>query len=121
NGLGLKSVSLDFTSAPPTLSLGFVDGRSETRPVGLDGIPRVSPSHNVRPPATSTISIDGYGDSSVAVSGVWEDDHTLALDYDTVGNINDYRINLVFRDREMEVKLRERTGLIDERVQGRVP
>lgn len=121
NGLGLKSMSLEFTSTPPTLSLGFVDGQSETRPFGLDGIPRVSPSHNIRPPATSTISIDGYGNSSVAVSGAWEDDHTLALDYDTVGNINDYQINLVFQDRQMEVKLRERTGLIDERVQGHVP
>jgi hypothetical protein len=43
----------------------------------------------MRPPATSTLSIDGYGDSYVAVSGAWEDDHTLVLDYDTVANIND--------------------------------
>jgi hypothetical protein len=96
NGLGLKSLSLRFSGALPVLSLEAVDGRSETRPIGLDGVPRFSPSHNMRPPATSTLSIDGYGDSYVAVSGAWEDDHTLVLDYDTVANINDYQIRLVF-------------------------
>jgi hypothetical protein len=57
----------------------------------------------------------------VAVSGVWEDDHTLALDYNSVGNINDYQMRLIFKDQQVEVKLRERTGLIDESVQGHVP
>jgi len=121
NGLGLKRLSLSFSGALPTLSLETVDGRRETRPVGFDGVPRVSPSLNMRPPATSTLSIDGYGRSNVAVSGAWEDDHTLVLDYDTVGNINDYQMRLVFRDRQMEVKLHERTGLIDESIQGHVP
>lgn len=120
NGLGLKSLSLDFTSAYATVSLGFVDGRNETRPVGVDGTPRMSPSHNMRS-ATSTILIDGYGDSSVAVSGAWEDDHTFALDYDTVGNIQDYQLSLVFRDQQVEVKLRERTGLFDESFRGHAP
>jgi hypothetical protein len=120
NGLGLKSLSLRFSGALPVLSLEAVDGRSETRPIGLDGVPRFSPSHNMRPPATSTLSIDGYGDSYVAVSGAWEDDHTLVLDYDTVANINDYQIRLVFRDQQVKIKLHERTGLINESVEGHV-
>ena len=80
----------------------------------------MSPSDNMRP-GTSTILIDGYGDSSVAVSGAWEDYHTFALDYDTVGNIQDYQLSLVFRDQQVEVKLRERTGLFDESFRGHAP
>ncbi|MBV9780240.1 MAG: hypothetical protein JOY62_09740, partial [Acidobacteriaceae bacterium] len=60
-------------------------------------------------------------DSYVAVSGAWEDDHTLVLDYDTIGNINDYQMHIVFRDQRIEVKLHERTGLVDESVKGHVP
>jgi hypothetical protein len=116
NDLGLKSLSLNLTGASPTLSLGFADGGSETRPVGFDGMPQVSPSYNMRLPATSSLFIDGYGYSSVAVTGSWEDDHTLAIDYNTVGNINDYQIRLVFQYRQVEVKLSELSGVIKESV-----
>lgn len=116
NRLGLKSISLKFTGEPPAVTFGFVDGRSETRPVGLNGVPRVSPPHSISKP--SQLSIDGFGTSPVAVSGVWKDDHTFTLDYDTVGDNQDYQMNLVFRRRRLDLELHERTGLIDENVQG---
>jgi CubicO group peptidase (beta-lactamase class C family) len=119
NELGLKSISLDFTRKPAIISIGLVDGRSETRPVGLDGIPRVSPSHNMSRPFQG--SIDGFGDSPVAVSGTWEDGHTFTLAYNTIGSNQDYQMGLIFRDQQVEVKLGERTGLIDEKVRGYAP
>jgi CubicO group peptidase (beta-lactamase class C family) len=118
NGLGLKSLFLKFSGTSPTLSLESENGLAETRPVGFDGQPRISRSHNTRPPATSTFSIDGYGDTEIAASGVWEDDHTLIIDYNTVGNINDYQIHLVFRGRRVEVTIGEGTGIVNQTIEG---
>jgi len=119
NILGIRSLALSFTSSPPSLSLVLADGRKVTRPLGLDGTPRVSSSRDMRSPVR--ISLDGYGETSVALSGAWEDDRTFALDYDSVGNINDYRMRLTFADREVNVEVRERTGLVHENLRGHLP
>jgi len=82
------------------------DRRDGPRPVGLDGVPRLSP--------------DGRYGLPVAVSGTWESDSTFALDYNEVGNINRYRFRLTFSGRDVTVEFSERSGaLLEAKYHGR--
>ena len=100
NPLGLDSLSLSFSRGAATgaLTLFLHDRRDGPRPIGLDGVPRLSPAGRFGLP--------------VAVSGAWANDSTFALDYDEVANINDYSIVLQFSGDDMAVTLNERTGLL---------
>jgi hypothetical protein len=72
----------------------------------LDGVPRVSPNGRFGLP--------------VAVSGAWEGDSTFILDFNEVGNINNYRFRLAFVDEGVSVELTERSEpLITARYRGR--
>ena len=103
--LGLKSFSLAFSNANETVvHFEFADGRLESRPVGLDGVPRVTP--------------DGRFHLPVALTGTWESDQTFVLDYDEVANINSYRFRLAFSDGGVSVELNERTGLVKAKFNG---
>lgn len=108
NPLDLRSFSLSFPGgAEARLELEFLDRRDGPRPVGLDGVPRVSPNGR-------------YG-LAVAVSGAWENDSTFALDYDEIGNINRYRFRLTFVDNGVTVEFSERSGaLVEARFRGRL-
>jgi hypothetical protein len=119
NILGIRSLALSFTSSPASLSLVYADGRRVTRPLGLDGTPRISSSRDMRSPVR--ISLDGYGETFVALSGTWEDDRTFALDYDSAGNINDFQIRLTFGNGEVDADVHERTGLVHESFRGHLP
>src|SRR6185369_637497 len=78
NPLDLKSFALTLTGgAAAQLQLELSDRRDEPRPVGLDGVPRVS--------------ANGRFGLPVAVSGAWESDGIFVLEYNEVGNINTYR------------------------------
>jgi CubicO group peptidase (beta-lactamase class C family) len=97
NPIGLQKMSLMFTPrAEASVRLTFVDGRSEIRQIGLDGVPRISPNGR-------------YG-LPVAIKGLWQGETTFVLDYDEVGNINDFRFALNFHDNEVRVDLSERTA-----------
>ncbi len=96
NPLGLKKVSLAFTSQPEaTLRSTFNDGHLEVRGVGLDGVPRISPGGR-------------YG-LPVALKGFWEDEQAFVLDYDEIANINHYQIRLRFSGKRLSVEITERT------------
>ncbi len=106
NSIGVASFSLAFSGgAEATLALAFNDGRVERRPVGFDGVPRVSP--------------DGRFGLPVAVSGAWESDSTFVLTYDEVGNINAIRLRLTFAGGNVTVNLAERSGLMEAVIHGR--
>ncbi len=106
NALGVRSLALGFPGgAEAALTLAFSDGRSETRPVGLDAVPRVSPGGRFGLP--------------VAVSGRWEGDSTFVLSYDEVGNINAFELRLTFTDGAVGVDVTERSGLPGLRFRGR--
>jgi CubicO group peptidase (beta-lactamase class C family) len=108
NPLGLDAMTLSFSRAAQAIvRLEFADGRAEERPVGLDGVPRVSP--------------DGRWGLPVAVSGEWNGDSTFTLEYDEVSNINCFQFQMTFADRQMSVRVRERTGLLEARFRGRRP
>jgi len=85
--------------------LRFADGRDEQRPLGLDGIPRLSPGGRFGLPG--------------ALQGQWISDSTFAFDYDEVANINCYRFRLTFVHDDVSIELSEKTGLMDAKFQGK--
>jgi CubicO group peptidase (beta-lactamase class C family) len=107
NPLDLRSFALTFPGgAEARLELELGDRRDGPRPVGLDGVPRVSPNGRFGLP--------------VAVSGAWENDSTFVLDYNEVGNINSYRFRLTFVGTEVTVEVAEKSGaIVDARFRGR--
>jgi len=108
NPFGLRSFSLTFPGgATAQLQLELVDRLDGPRPLGLDGVPRVSPGGRFGLP--------------VAVSGAWESESTFLLDYDEVGNINKRRLRLDFVDEGAAVELTDSLEpLATTRYRGRV-
>jgi CubicO group peptidase (beta-lactamase class C family) len=97
NPIGLQKISLTFSPhVEASVRLRFADGRSEVRPIGLDGVARISPNGR-------------YG-LPVAIRARWQDAHSFVLDYDEVANINDYRFTLNFHENVVSVDLSERTA-----------
>ncbi|HYX69612.1 MAG TPA: serine hydrolase [Terriglobales bacterium] len=106
NPLGLKSLSLTFSGPAEAIArLEFVDGRVEQRPLGLDGVPRLSPSGRFGLP--------------VALQGRWESSSTFVFDYDEVANINCYRFRLTFAGNDVSIDLSEKTGLVEAKFHGK--
>jgi CubicO group peptidase (beta-lactamase class C family) len=108
NSLGLKSFVLSFTGTEVAqLWLELGDRSDPLRPVGLDGVPR--------------LSADGHLGSPVAVSGGWESDSTFVVTYNEISNINTYRFRLRFAGDYVDVDVSERSGVIpSSRFRGRV-
>lgn len=99
NPLDLRSFVLTFAGGTEAqVRFELRDRRDGPRPVGLDGVRRISPNGR-------------YG-LPVAVSGAWESDSTFALDYDEVGNINRYRFRLTFSGNDVAVQFSERSGAL---------
>lgn len=98
NPLGIRTLSLNFDSSEPTLNLAFTDGRAETRPFALNGQPRLSPGGRFGLP--------------VALNGKWAKSDIFTMDYDEVGNINSFHLDLVFVADSVIVSVAERTGLL---------
>ena len=80
------------------MRLEFGNGRAEQRPIGLDGVPRVSPNGRVALP--------------VALAGTWDGPNVFTFDYDEVANINSFRYRLTFVGDEVGVEVTEQTGLL---------
>ncbi len=105
NPAGLKELALTFRpGVEATVRLAFADNRFtdqlvSARPVGLDGVSRVSPNGRFGLP--------------VGVKGFWKDNTTFVLDYDEVANINHYQFELKFSDKGVSVQLSEKTGTVN--------
>jgi CubicO group peptidase (beta-lactamase class C family) len=99
NPLDLKSFVVTFPEAAVAqLQLELSDRTDGPRPLGLDGIPRVSPGGRFGLP--------------VALKGVWESDNTFVLEYNEIGNINTYRLRLTFSGNDVDVEMTERSRAI---------
>jgi len=102
NPLGLKELSLTFKpGAEASLQLSLADNRFtnklvSVRPIGLDGVPR--------------LSSDGRFGLPVGLKGFWKDNETFVFDYDEIANINAYRFELRFGEKGVSVDLTEKTG-----------
>jgi len=106
NPRGLKSFSLTFSGPSEAVAhLESTDGRVEERPMGLDGVPRLSPGGRFGLP--------------VAMQGRWESNNTFVFDYDEVANINSYRFRLTFVHDDVSIELSEKTGLVEAKFQGK--
>ena len=112
NPLGLKELSLTFKNGPEaSVRLLFVDNRftdklTSTRPIGLDGLPRLSSGGRFGLP--------------VGLKGFWKDNETFVLDYDEIANINHYLLELKLGDKDVSIKLSEKTGTVQLSVSGRL-
>jgi hypothetical protein len=115
NWIGLQALTLTFPAAgDATARLSFIESGNmnrtekvrEVRPIGLDGVVRFSPNGR-------------YG-LSVGLRGNWEDDHTFVLEYDEIANLNNYRLRLSFTEKTVSVQAKERTGLFDEKFEGKL-
>jgi CubicO group peptidase (beta-lactamase class C family) len=99
NPLDLRSFVLTFPQGSEAqLQLELSDRRDGPRPIGLDGVPRVS--------------ANGRFGLPVAVSGAWENDSVFVLNYNEVGNINSYRFRLTFVENGLTVDFAERSGAL---------
>lgn len=115
NWTGLQALTLNFpTAGDATARFAFIENGNmnrldkvrEVRPLGLDGVLRLSPNGR-------------YG-LSVGLRGNWEDDHTFVLEYDEIANLNSYRFRLSVTDKTVSVQAKERTGLFDETFAGKL-
>lgn len=115
NWIGLQSLTLSFPeSGDPTARLAFIENANmnrtdkvrEVRPIGLDGVLRLSPNGR-------------YG-LSVGLRGNWEDPQTFVLEYDEVANLNCYTLRFTFTENAVNVHAKERTGLFDEKFEGKL-
>ena len=121
NWLGLKTLSLKFRAGEATATLQFEPALkqyqwglsakvfagktvTETRAVGLDGVPRFSGN--------------GIAGLPVAMKGNWEPDGSFVLEYDEVANTNTHRLQLTFDGNRVKVTAKERTGLFNETFSG---
>jgi CubicO group peptidase (beta-lactamase class C family) len=100
NPVGLSALTLTFDSrAEATARIEFTDGRVETRPVGLDGRPRLSEPGRLGLP--------------VALRGEWMGKNAFHLVYDEVANINALALHLTYTGSDVSAMLMERSGLLD--------
>ena len=115
NWTGMQALTLNFPAVgDPTARFSFIENGNmnrpdkvrEVRPIGLDGVLRLSPNGR-------------YG-LSVGLRGNWEDDHTFVLEYDEIANLNSYRFRLSFADKTVSIQAKERTGLFDEKFEGKL-
>jgi CubicO group peptidase (beta-lactamase class C family) len=96
NPVRLKTLSMTFTSqSDASVRLTFADNHTEIRPIGLDGVARLSPG--------------GRFGLAVGLKGSWEDKNVFLLDYDEVANINHYLLRISFNGNRIAVGLLEKT------------
>jgi CubicO group peptidase (beta-lactamase class C family) len=106
NPVGLKTLSITFNSqSDASVHLTFADNHTEVRPIGLDGVARLSPG--------------GRFGLAVSVKGSWEDKNVFLLDYDEAANINHYLLRISFDGNRIAVGLSEKTKGLEVRFEGK--
>ena len=100
NLLGWKSLTIDFAGDTGTLEL-VSRGQSSTLTFGLDGVARVSTGRHfsTRP------------EVELALRAAFPDDHTIALEFDTLGDIDAGTVTLTLDGDRLAVDVFERTFL----------
>ena len=106
NPLRWHAVTFTFSNSQTAdVQLEFDDGRTEKRPIGLDGVPRLSPGGRFGLP--------------VAMLGRWADASTFVFDYDEVANINAFECHFTMEKDSAVLHVIERSGEADLRIRAR--
>jgi hypothetical protein len=109
---GLKELTLTFKPGPEATMRSFFNTKRfinqlvSVRRVGLDDVPRISSGGRFNLP--------------IGLKGSWKDEETFVLDYDEIGNINQYRFEMKFSETDVRVKLSEKTGTVALEFAGRL-
>ena len=107
NPLALKTISLAFSSQKEAMiQLTFTDNHTEVRPVGLDGVLRISPAGRFGLP--------------VGMKGNWQSPNVFVLNYEEIANINAYQFKFSFNGNRITVKATERTDGSEVSFEGKV-
>jgi CubicO group peptidase (beta-lactamase class C family) len=105
NGLGLQRFSITFE--PDRDAVAWLELRDQTLvlPVGLDGRFRIADQ-----------AIDGIRPGA---RGAWRTSSEFVLEVDLIGKIDHYTLDITFEGENVRVELSERTGLMQQTLQGR--
>jgi CubicO group peptidase (beta-lactamase class C family) len=107
NPLSLKTISLSFPlQTEASVRLTFADNHTEVRPVGLDGVLR--------------ISAGGRFGMPVGMKGIWETSNLFVLNYEEIANINAYQLRLSFNGQRVTIQATERTDKSEAKFEGKV-
>lgn len=94
NPFRLTAITFAFPSdAEARVTIEVGPDRQEHHPMGMDGVPRLSP---------------GLYGLPVAARGRWDGD-VLVVDYSEVANVNSYELRAVFRDDGLDLTIRDKT------------
>lgn len=103
--LGFKSIRFEKRSEDGYVILDFTDGSKEEHPIGMDNQYKMSTEYEFGLP--------------IAVKGRWTDDTTLAVDYNRLSRIENYKFIIVFKGDSIAVKITEPTKRINETLIGK--
>ncbi len=99
NPFGLMSMTLTFfnqAEAALKLEMALDTDRNPEYKLGLDGLPRIAPVRFGLP---------------AAATGKWKSEKTFVIDISELGNINRFRITIIFEEDALSGKVQEFTGL----------
>lgn len=98
NIFDLESCSLTFDEekGEALFSLGIAENQTLEYLLGMDNVSRISPGNFGLP---------------AAGKGSWESDNLFVIYLDEVGNINRWKLNMIFQEDQVTIKMQEPTGL----------
>ena len=98
NPFEMGTVSFTFKEQDEALMNLTVRDDTLALPIGLDGTFRIAPGRFGLP---------------AALKGSWKKKNVFAFDFDELGNINNWRATVTFRNDRITVRMQERGGLAD--------
>ena len=99
---GWQAVALTFDGGAAATLTPTVAGTARPFAVGLDGVPRLTPGGGF-------VADPRHADSTLALTGRWEDERTFVVTFDTLARIDRGTISLRFDDAGVAVALVEET------------
>ena len=106
NPFGWDAVSFDFAAKEATLHI-VVGATNTSAAVGLDAVPRIT-----RGARFSTA--ERHADIDIAMNGVWLDDRTFQITFDTIDTIEAGTLTFAFEDDAVTVTVFEKTYVLSD-------
>ncbi len=101
NPLGLRTIGLTFAApGQASVQLSFVNGKTGTYAIGLDGVPPLS--WDASSPSPHRLAMTG-----------WWQSNAFNLDWDTIAQVAFYRLHITPAPNGLDIRVTERTGTVD--------